>query len=180
MIPAVALTEFTDIRGAGSKLEMLEAPSRCVCVNINRRTTHVDTWISGYVDTWIRGYRIYPQGRVLHLAMSVASVTNPDDCAATLHAGHAWCHREKFHIRRVRPHVLGNCHVPRVGQLSRPSGLFWSFPCRSSRSSNSTGISVSTRKGGAMSRITKVIHAGKDRIDDHSGTTQQDVQTTTL
>ena len=56
MIPAVALTEFTDIRGAGSKLEMLEAPSRCVCVNINRRTTHVDTWISGYVDTWIRGY----------------------------------------------------------------------------------------------------------------------------
>ena len=31
-----------------------------------------------------------------------------------------------------------------------------------------------------MSRITKVIHAGKDRIDDHSGTTQQDAQTATL
>ena len=31
-----------------------------------------------------------------------------------------------------------------------------------------------------MSRITEVVHAGKDRIDDHSGTTQQDAQTTTL
>ena len=31
-----------------------------------------------------------------------------------------------------------------------------------------------------MSRITKVIHAGKDRIDDHSGTTQLDVLTATL
>ena len=31
-----------------------------------------------------------------------------------------------------------------------------------------------------MSRIIEVIHAGKDRIDDHSGTTQQDAQTTTL
>ena len=33
---------------------------------------------------------------------------------------------------------------------------------------------------GECKYITKVIHAGKDRIDDHSGTTQQDAQTATL
>ena len=42
-------------RAGGEGVEGGRLPGRGegVCVNVNRRTTHLDTWIRGYVDTWI-------------------------------------------------------------------------------------------------------------------------------
>ena len=44
---------------------------------------------------------------------ALTSGTNPTVCAARLHAGRVWFHREKFQTRRVRPQLLGKCYVSR-------------------------------------------------------------------
>ena len=78
-------------------------------------------------------------GSERQLAMSVAVMTNPTVDAATLHAGEAWYHREKFRYRRVHPQPKVKVSVHRASQnrlqdlVVRPfDGIFGVYPKRRS------------------------------------------------